>query len=372
MAKYRKKKEKKGKLGTILFVLFMFIYAGAALYGISYGLRYLWDYMDAYEQSRYKHTVNAYMEKLNAAYITDSCDDLIAQVDHHIQPEEECRRIIEEAIGEEITHAKKASECTDTHLAYVIQAKKRVIGTVTFDAVTEDEYGFPQWEFTGDSFDMSYLIGESVGITAPHDYPVYVNGAKLDERYITESGIRYEALDGYYEDYDLPTMSTYAAGPCLGELELVVKDLDGNTVVIDENTDMNEFVHNCTDREREELDTLIESFLGRYVIFTGGANKTRKDQNLQNLLVYIVPGSKLAGRMKNALDGLTYAQSKNDVIQDITVHHYVNFGGGRYMCDLTYLVDTTGREGVVQTTNNVRMIILETADGLKAESMTSY
>lgn len=372
MAKYVKKKKKNGKIGRILFNLFLIIYIGAGLYGINYGLQFFWNYMDSYEQSRYQHVVNAYWEQLNADYVADQCGDLIAQVDHYLQPEEECREIIVDAVGEKITHAKKGSECTDTHLSYVIRSGSRVIGTATFDVVSEDQYGFPRWEFSGDSFDMSYLIGESVGVTAPHDHPVFVNGVQLDDRYVTESGIQYEALSEYYEEYELPTMTTYAAGPCLGELELVVKDSTGETVVIDENTDMNQFIHNCTQQETEDLDSFLEAFLNRFIIYTGGAYKTKKEENLKKLLDYVVPGTKLESRMWNALDGLTFAQSKNDEIKEITVHHAVKLEEGKYMCDLTYLVDTTGRQGVVTTTNNVRMIIVDTAEGLKAESMIGY
>ena len=50
----------------------------------------------------------------------------------------------------------------------------------------------------------------------------------------------------------------------------------------------------------------------------------------------------------------------------------MNLGGGNYFADLTYVVDTTGQKGVVQTTNNLKLIISRTDDGLKAADIASY
>ena len=49
-----------------------------------------------------------------------------------------------------------------------------------------------------------------------------------------------------------------------------------------------------------------------------------------------------------------------------------DMGGERFYCDLTYIVETVGREGAVETTNNLKLIILETENGLKIEAMTRY
>ena len=58
----KKQKVKKPRWG--LFFFFMFLYAVAFLGGAFYGLKYLWNYLDAYEQSRPKLALNYYMENL--------------------------------------------------------------------------------------------------------------------------------------------------------------------------------------------------------------------------------------------------------------------------------------------------------------------
>jgi hypothetical protein len=54
------------------------------------------------------------------------------------------------------------------------------------------------------------------------------------------------------------------------------------------------------------------------------------------------------------------------------VNQLADIGEGRYFCDVTYIVETVGREGAVETTNNLKLIILETENGLKIEAMTRY
>ena len=107
------------------------------------------------------------------------------------------------------------------------------------------------------------------------------------------------------------------------------------------------------------------------MVFTGCANDDRYD-NYYDLAKLIVLGSDLDKRLKDALDGLQYAQSKGDQIDTITIHHFIDLGDGKYLVDLNYLVNTTGLAGVVQTSNNLKLVITKTATGLKTEALYSY
>lgn len=372
MAKFAQKTKKQPKKsGGLGFTCGMLIYAAIMLALVIYGLNFLWGYMAAYEASRPYIAVDAYMELVTDEYICDRSEELIGQIDHNIQSEEACRQVIKAAVSEGITCAKKTSECTEDQLVYVLRSGKQVIGRFVMEPRGETAHGFTPWAVVEDSFDLSYLITDTVSITAPSHYPVYVNGNLLTEEYVTESGIEFAELEEFYGDYELPTMSTYVAGPCLGVINLTVTDPDGNEVVIDEGTDMNIFINNCTDQEVKALDAFAEAYIHRYVTFTSSVNDSRYE-NYADLAAYMIPDGKLAARMFDAIEGLYYAQSYADNIVSITINHRVNIGDGRYMCDVTYLVDTTGKAGVVQTTNNVKIIVVETSDGLKAEAMTSY
>lgn len=374
MAK-KKKKNQRRKRSLGWFIFGMFVYAAVVLGAAYYGLKELWVFLEAYEASRDYHAIDAYMEQLSRQHICDTQADLIAQVDHNIQSEEECRQVLLDAISEEITYARKASECTDTRQVYVLRSGKQVIGSFAIEAEAADEYGFTPWEFAEESFDLSYLIGETVSATAPMDYPVYVNGVQLDDSYVTgQTSEEFEVLEEYYEDYDLPVFytKTYEAGPFLGNFPMEVTDPEGNPYVYDEASfDKEALIHNCTEEETEALNEFMDEFIKCYVVFAGCANDDRY-RNYDKVIEYVVPNSNLAQRMHDAVEGMQFAQSMGDEVDTITIHHLIRLEEGRYLCDVTYLVNTTGREGVVQTTSNAKIIILESGSKLLVESMIAY
>lgn len=354
------------------FLIFTVVYAILFLAGTYVGLNYLWDFMDAFEASRPENTINAYMEQVTAEYVCDNSADLIATIDHHIQSEEACREVIKEAVSGKITYAKKTSECTDEKMVYVLRTAGKVIGQVEMEPRGEARYGFTPWEVTEDSFDLSYLVTGTVSVTAPHDYTVTVNGNALNESYLTASGMQYPVLKDFYDRYEgLPYQVSYTAGPCLGEITLEVADRQGQSVTIDENTDFNAFVDNCTAEEMTVLETFNQDFIKAYINFLT-SNRNTRIANHNALKPYLVPRGDLAKRVKNALDGLLFGQSKSDVLVDLIINHAVKIAGDRYILDVTYVVDTTGRQGVVQTTNNAQYVAVQTEDGLQVEMLLSY
>lgn len=353
------------------FVIGMVIYALVFLALVGFGLNYFWDYIDAYEQSRPINTVKEYVAQLTAEDMCEGSEALLAQLDTHIRSREESCQMITDSVSAAISYAKKSSESTDTKQVYVLRSGKQIIGGFTISAGDPDRYGFQRWSVTETHFDFSHLMGEAVSVTVPSEFTVSINGNVLDETYITESGILYDAVEEFYDDYELPTLVTYAADSFLGTLTLDVTDTEGNPVEITGETDLNQFLPGCSEQQITELDTFVNGFLGRYVTFTGSANDAAS-ANYVRLKAYLVEDGELAKRLYTAIDGLNYAQSRGDTIQEITVHRYVDIGDGRYMCDVTYIVETIGTKGAVDTTNNLKLIILNTSDGLKVEAMTRY
>ena len=365
MAKDTKKKGHGFLVGMIIFALVF-------LLGTDIGLKYLWDFMGAYEASRPENTINAYMERLTPYYICEESDALIAKVDPHIQSEDACKLIIAKAVSGEITYARKTSECTDDKMVYVLRTGGRVIGRVEMRPQGEPRYGFAPWVVTSDEFDLSYLLTGTETVQAPSQYVVRANGARLGKAYMVESGILYSALDELYEKYeDLPTQVRYTAGPCLGELTIRVEDPQGNKVNVEEDTDMNQLLEKPSDETQAELEAFNDDFLRRYIRFLT-SNGTNVHANYQYLSNVLLKGSELQKRCAQARNGLTYGQSKSDKVVSITINRSVCIGEDRYMLDVTYVVDTKGREGVVQTTNNAKYVVVDTDKGLKAEMLISY
>ena len=353
------------------FALFMAIYALIFLGFLNWGLQKFYQYLTAYEDSRPKHVLTAYMDNLTAEHVCDLSAAVIDQVDHNLQSEEQCRDYILRALSKEFSYAKKTGKSTETKHIYAIRSGQQVIGEFTMEVVRKDEYGFAYWEVTEEVFDMSYLIGKTVSMVAPDHYTVSVNGIVLDSSYIVGDPIQYEALKPFYGDYSLPVMVTYQAGPILGDFEMITTDTDGNVFVLEEAGDLSKLAQNCTAEQIGQLDAFVDTFLKIYVKYMSSANKSAEG-NLYELLQYVVYNSDFYSRMIGALAGQLVTQSRGDTIRTVTNNYFFRLEEGCYACDVTYTVDTVGHQGLVTTTNNIRIIVVETDRGLRVLTVYNY
>lgn len=350
----------------------MLIYALVFLIILAASLAVLWDYMAAFEGSRPKNTVDAYVAALTPGDMCSKFTEAFGEPDQNLQSLKERDAVITASLTDRVTYARKSAESTEEHQVYVLRCGSQVIGQVVISAQTPDRYGFTKWTVTEESFDFSYLKGQPLVVTVPQDFTVCVNGYVLDERYITENGIEYSALEEFYGDYSLPTMVTYTADGYWGQIELSVSDENGQPVTISEETDRDTFLENCSSQEQEQLEAFMGDFIESYVAFTGASNQSSKANYQWLRKNFLVPDSALAQRLYTALDGLAYAQSYGDRVAEIIVHRVSRLDDTHYFCDATYCVDTYGKAGIVQTRNNMKVILLVTVDGLRVEAMTRY
>jgi hypothetical protein len=140
---------------------------------------------------------------------------------------------------------------------------------------------------------------------------------------------------------------------------------------MDENFDENVLISVKDEEEIRNLDEFTSDFLKSYVQFAGCANRN-PEGNLKKILTYVVPESNLAQRMKKALDGLDFAQSRGDQLNDILIKHYIALPEGRWLLDVTYKVETMGRQGLYESTTNMKIMLVEIEGKLLVEAMTSY
>lgn len=371
MAKYLIQAEQPRKKHT--FLICALVYGLVFLGAIALALTWLWGCMEAYERTRPAVVRDNYLSQLTKEHICDLAAETYDAIDHRIQTVEDCRAYILDNLSGEITCAKKTAESTHTQQVYALRCNGKTIGTFTMAAGSKDRYGFTSWQIDREQVDMSSLLGEKAVVRVPEGYTVFANGCPLDQSYVTETEeVPYTVFAEFYENYDLPMlkMLTYEVEPVLGEITLEVRDLQGGSAVLGADEDY-PFQDNCTQQQEEQLQTFVEEFLRRYVIFSGCANDARVS-NYINVVAMVVDGSRLQTRMRDAIDGLQFAQSNGDKIASIDIHQMIDLGEEKYLCDVTYLVDTTGHKGVVQTSNNVKIIVTQTDSGLKAEAMTSY
>ena len=353
------------------FVTGMLVYALVFLVVLMAGLWLLWDYIDAYEQSRPLNTIKAYVNSVTAEDMCEGSADLLDNLDSHVQSREEACQVIRDSAVQSLSYARKSGESTEERQVYVLRCGRQVIGQLAISAGEPDWYGFRVWSVTETSFDFSHLLGESVSVTVPSDFTVSANGVALDETYITERDIPYSTLEAFYGEFPLPSMVTYTAENFLGECTLAVTDRDGNAVEVGADMNWDPYLPSCTDEEIGAIDELMAEFLKRYVAFTGSSSGTAGG-NYSRLCRNLVPEGALAKRLYTAIEGLHFAQSLRDTIQETSVNQYANLGDGRYLCDTTYVVETVGKKGAVDVTYNLKVVILKTDVGLRVEAMTFY
>lgn len=346
----------------------MLLYATVFLMLTAVGLGVFWDFLGVFEASQSTNTMESYLSQLDGDSVYDHAGVFTGKLDYRLEPEEHCREVISQLLDQPLTYARDSKESTQTQLKYVILLEGEPIGKITLTQQEAGRYGYAPWQVAEEEFDLSFLLKEEITVTVPPEYTVAVNGLVLEHAYITESGVPYEALEAFYEDYELPTLITYEAGPFLEEPRVEIRDGEGKPVDLAEEA---AFLDNCTEEERVQLEAFADKFLHRYVTYTGCASREARDDYLA-LMYCVVYGSELGNRLYDAMLGLGYAQSRGDSLASFIINGCSNIGGGRYYLDVTYEVDTLGHAGLVRTQSNAKLIITQTQYGLKAEDMLIY
>ena len=349
----------------------MGIYAVVFIALVAVGLTFFWDFIASYEKSQLKNIIDTYIAQLDIADMQDDTTNLIASIDSAIQSEEDCMQIITDAVSGGISYARKLSECTDDQTVYMLMSGGKTIGRVILTAQEKDAYGFATWQVTEESFDFSFLLGEATSVTVPQDYSVYANGTKLDDSYIVRRDTPFAMLADYYADYTLPYMVTYEVAPILGDIEITIENPTGNPVTQEEAMDEALVLNNCTEEEIAQLDKFTEDYLASYARFSTNSGG-KLQENYRDVLSYIVPGGPLADRMTDALGALEWVRNRTTKLNSVTTHHRIRFPDGQYLFDVTYEVTVKRFDEVFIVTDNVRLILTQTENGLKVEKMTNY
>lgn len=351
------------------FYFFLILWVILFLTATAFGLRYLWHFLESYENSRPHIATNAYMDSLTVSHICEkAAPSLLSQIDKTVQSEQQARSVMEAALQGEITCTKWTNKSDDETLVYVLRCGPQIIGSVTLSPGQTDKFGFAPWHITEESFDLSFLLREGSEMTVPSDAVITVGGNQLGKDNVVQSDIRYDALSGFYDSYTPPTLTHYRWGMHLGELSVTVTTSDG--VPLDPEAPVETFLDNCTDEEKAALDIINRDYLTAYIHFTSktGDNTAK---NLAEVRKFVVSDGSLDKRLKNTVSGLYWVSDRHVQIESITIHRYTKIGSGKYLCFVTYVVNTNEHTGQVRLENNEQIVFTETDDGLRAEYMIS-
>ena len=124
----------------------------------------------------------------------------------------------------------------------------------------------------------------------------------------------------------------------------------------------------------EELARLAEfsaGFAVNYLKYISGV--TDPTYGYQRLSAYLMPGSDLDNRMKDAMDGLSWAHTSSITVDSSQLNGALALGEGFYLCDISATATTFAMgHGEVETVNNMRVIVLDSNNDVRAIHLKLY
>ena len=351
---------RKGLLGKFIYTLLLLAFMAALSYVAYTWLLRVNDYAEQYELSRPSKAVDSYLETLNRDRWNDGVARAIQRMPHEAQTDEEIKAFVQDKLTAGVTAVRKSGLTETGSQSYSLRCNNREIGSMT---IVEDqsyqgkvnleqqpwllvkkllpgilEWGLKPWVVASDEFDFTNLYN-SVEITVPSSYSVYINGRPLGEEYIVERDIHYDVYEPYYNDLPiLPTKVTYRFDNAIGAVQPQIRDEDGNEVQIDPTRGDIQFIKPVDEETQARLMNLMQPFTEKYLIFRSGA--TDSMTALNNLKPYIIPGSDIDKRAQNALDGLSWAHTSSFKMSDYKFNGILPLANGVYVCNVTATTDT--------------------------------
>ena len=384
-------RKKRNEVGKVIYVALLLIFAVALLSVAIIGLSDWQKYLAAYEKAQPDKVVEEYMETLKDTEWKKQVSRAVETMEHPFQSNEECESIVNQMLGDTIQYRRATGGTQDRYIYNVYcngnsvgqfqierdktQINKIDIGIIevfshsdTFWFILDRESLCP-WTVTGDSFDISgFNFTSSVSIIVPAYYSVQLNGRTVGREYITESNIRYDILEPYYDEYPgLPTKVKYTVNNIFGTLQPTVYDQKGNAFVIDQDKDDSQFMESCTAEEISALSSFASSFVEPYARFTGTKNIWG---NYGDLKQYVKDGSDLHKRMDLFIEGgADYMNFYAVTVSDIHMDSIYSLGGGFYVINVSYNTTNYAEYKTVNESNTKKIIACWDDTGIMAVSV---
>ena len=374
----------KRRRGRRIYGLALYIWGLLLAAGAIFALTKVWEYAEEFERSRPAATMDAYVANLSQELWDEGIAETIAAMPHEVQSDEEVAACVRELLGSgNISYVRKGG--SQDRVNYSLRCKGSEFGTVTLvpdesAEVSVDTDAFPwrllpwslqPWKIESESFDFTGLYS-SVEVEVPYDYSVWLNGVKLGPEYITEENIFYDVLEDYYGYYEeMPTKVRYRFDNVIGSVNPIIRDAEGEIFIIDPNLDDSQFIKPCTEEELSRLAEFSAGFSVNYLKYISGV--IDPTYGYQKLSAYLMPGADLDNRMKDAMDGLSWAHTTSITVDSSRLNGALALGEGFYLCDITATATTFAMgHGEVETENNMRVIVLERNGDVRAIHLKLY
>lgn len=307
----KSKKKKLISVFTIIICIWLIAIAGAAVWFYGKANDYLTHYEEVYRSSMPELAADdifAHFSSYDVDYIWNNMSETprISQ----FETEDSVKQYISNMIdGKEMSY-KQAGDYSDAIPSYVVEADGYVVAEFKLckDLENAREFGFPTWKLQTITYYTEPF--ETVNITAPVNFSVYVNGILLDDTYVCSEEEKPEDLS-YVQDYaDMAGKHDFYVADLYLEPEVTITDMFGNEVAVsyDENTDFYSADYTDQHPERAALEEFALTYTETF------ANVISQDADLSSLVSYFPENSQLYD-----------AISRNTALEYFTAHGAVTF-----------------------------------------------
>lgn len=281
---------------------------------------YMVHYEDVYQSSMPElvaEDIFTHFSSYDVDYIWDHLSETprISRFESDAEVKEYIRNMID---GKVMTY-QPSSKYSDSLPTYVVEADGFVVAEFSLckDIQNPLEFGFPRWQIR----DISYYTEpfETVNITAPSDFYVYVNGIRLDDTYVC-SDERKPSDENYLMGYDtMAGMHDFYVADLYLEPEVVITDMFGTEVEVDYDETTDVYSTGYTDHHPERQ--ALERFGIDYTITF--ANVISRDERLENLLPYFPEESELYDSISRNTALRYFMSHSNTTIENEEVQEFI-------------------------------------------------
>mgnify|MGYP003291647916 CR=1 FL=1 len=312
---------------------------------------YIQHYEDVYQSSQpnlVSDEIFAHFEAYDVDYIYENLDEMprIGKFESDAEVKQYIHNMID---GKKMTY-QPSSKYNDATPCYVVEADGFVVAEFSLckDLANPKEFGFPTWQLKTISYYTEPF--ETVYISAPSNFHVYVNDVLLDDTYVCSEEVK-PSDENYLLDYGtMPGIHDFYVADFYIKPEVRITDMFDKEVPVsyDEATGIYSTGYTGTHPDIQYIRDFGVNYTSTF------ANVISRDERLSNLAPYFPEGSVLydsisrntalqyftahsSSTIKNREIKEIIVYSEDVVYMEVYIEQHMNMGG------TIQVVPTTGR-----------------------------
>ena len=121
----------------------------------------------------------------------------------------------------------------------------------------------------------------------------------------------------------------------------------------------------------QDIGAFTRDFIPRYVNCLSNVSRNAS-MNYFLIKPYVVPDSELDQRLKAAISGQVFAQSRGTETSDVRIHEVFNLENEYYIVDLSYSVVTYADKGSTTTDTDMYLVLYRGDEAYLAQMVVLY